>query len=215
MKKYAATYFLCSGSVWTKLLIFFVTGCSWQDRILLTEMSRIGAVLFASVTLLTLSSTSSSLFSSHLLKPFRSMFNLRRRKISSQNAGDLIIHGTSRWESSFWKFLSSSSSSENHDCELEVVNNSNEVVIFCWVDFDGALHHFCPINDRSIRDGSVSNRHMESTSTDHVFVCIKSTPNLPRHVSDIDSQVHILFLFMYYICICYTNIIMSFQSIIY
>lgn len=116
------------------------------------------------------------------------MFNLRKRKISSQNAGDLIIHGTSRWESNFWRYLSSSPS-ENHDCELEVVNNANEVVIFCWIDFDCVLHHFSPINDRSIRDGSVSNRHMESTSTNHVFVCIKSTPNLPRHVSDIDPKV--------------------------
>lgn len=149
-------------------------------------MSRIGTILFASVTLLTLSS-SNSIFSSHILKPFSSMFNLRRRKISSQNAGDLIVHGTSRWESNFWKFLSSSSS-DNHDCDVEVVNNSNEVVIFCWVDFDGALHHFSPINDRSIRDGSVSNRHVESTATNHVFVCMKSTSSLPRHVSDIDPH---------------------------
>jgi len=178
--------------------IYWFTSLLFSNQIIIIiivvhQMSRIGAVLFASVTLLTLSSTTSSIFStSHLLKPFSNMFNLRRRKISSQNAGDLIIHGTSRWESSFWKFLSSSST-ENHDCELEVVNNSNEVVIFCWVYFDGALHHFCPINDKSIRDGSVSNQHLESTSTNHVFVCIKSTPNLPRHVSDIDSQVLLLF----------------------
>lgn len=70
-------------------------------------------------------------------------------------------------------------------CEMEVVNNSNEVVLFCWVDFEGILHHFYPINDGSIRDGSVTNRHVECAHTRHAFLCIRQSPNLPKRIGDV------------------------------
>lgn len=66
---------------------------------------------------------------------------------------------------------------EYEECTLTVVNDLNEAVVFCWVDFDGKLRNFYTINDRSIQDGSVHNRHDEYTSPGHCFVCFRANTN--------------------------------------
>ena len=39
-----------------------------------------------------------------------------------------------------------SSKENNNKCELEIINNCNEQLTFCWVNFDGELKHFHAIN---------------------------------------------------------------------
>jgi hypothetical protein len=59
-------------------------------------------------------------------------------------------------------------------CEVEVVNNmAQSTAIFCWIGFDGTLHHFRCVNDRSIKDGSVPNWIVEFSTIFHAFVCFK------------------------------------------
>jgi hypothetical protein len=59
-------------------------------------------------------------------------------------------------------------------CKIKLVNNmSQSTLIFCWIGFDGTLHHFRSVNDRSIRDGSVPNWIVEVSTVFHAFVCFK------------------------------------------
>ena len=80
-------------------------------------------------------------------------------------------------------------------CELVVVNQSESDIIVCWVDQAGKLYHFRPVNNGSIRDGSVSNVLRENTVTGHAFVGFKSLKVtgrkklLPVRISEITAQV--------------------------
>lgn len=72
------------------------------------------------------------------------------------------------------------SQSGDHDdeeetaCEVEVINNSGESLVFCWVGQEGKLHHFYSIHAAgAIMDGSVSNTHVEHTHTGHSFICLR------------------------------------------
>jgi len=62
---------------------------------------------------------------------------------------------------------------ENEDIELEIINELNETILLCYVDSNGKLHHYYPISDGSIKDGSVCNRHVEFTCSKDSFVLIK------------------------------------------
>ena len=147
--------------------------------------SRTGATIFALGCLVSVAAVPESFMRRTLLSRFPSF---RKRK-DVLDDGDLIVKGNDRWKTRFWRYLASSTV-DNHECELVVVNKATETVLFCWVSHDGTLKHFYPISDGSIRDGSVSNTHREWTETNHVFVCIRhDTGPYPVHVSDIDPEV--------------------------
>jgi len=89
--------------------------------------------------------------------------------------------------------------SESHDmqndqnfCELKIVNELEEIVIICWVDESGNLHHFYPINDRSIKDGSVENCHTEFTQTGHAFLILKSNHRKMKKICEATDEVNCL-----------------------
>jgi len=74
-------------------------------------------------------------------------------------------------------------------CELEVINDSDGEITLCWIGFDGSLQNFRPINDGSIKDGSVANSHLEFTECGHAFACLKSTRAKPKFIENVNSEV--------------------------
>jgi hypothetical protein len=93
-----------------------------------------------------------------------------------------------------WREVVSTSTDENATCEVRVINEYNEPLRFCWVDFEGNLRGWRRINDSSIHDGSVSNCHTERTFVGHSFICIKELSPLPRSLKEVDESS---FLFLY------------------
>ena len=77
-------------------------------------------------------------------------------------------------------------------CEMEIINNFDETVLVCWIDPQGTLRNFYPINDGSIKDGSVSNKHCEFTFRNHSFVVIRQSIPLPQKVKDIKKENFLL-----------------------
>lgn len=84
------------------------------------------------------------------------------------------------------------------ECTLTVVNDLSEPVTLCWVDFDGRLRNFYVVNDRSIADGSVRNRHDEYTCTGHCFVCFRHAGGAedarPTHLRELRAE-RVLFVY--------------------
>jgi hypothetical protein len=115
---------------------------------------------------------------------------------------DLVIFGSGEFKTKNWqkrKTVNPSSTdgeeeTESNECELEVINDLNEPVLLCWVTEKGELKHYHPIFDKSIRDGSVTNNHLEYTHVGHCFVCIKQTTILPKLLKNIKDDN---FLFIY------------------
>jgi hypothetical protein len=103
----------------------------------------------------------------------------------------LIDNGSSFLRSrEVWRaFKSKNGPNLNVKCELEIRNVCGEVVLLCWIDENGKLYHFRPINDDSIKDGSVSNIHVEFTCTHHAFIIIKRSVNLPKYMTEIPAEV--------------------------
>lgn len=91
-----------------------------------------------------------------------------------------------------WRYIFSEPSRE--PCELEVVNELSEECVFCWVDEQGGLHGFHPIDNGSIRDGSVSNRHSESTFAGHCFIGIRRSIKIPRSLQEV-RRADLIFLY--------------------
>ena len=87
-----------------------------------------------------------------------------------------------------WRNLRSDNS-DLSNCELVVKNNLNEIIVICWIDENGVLHHFYPINDNSIRDGSVNPIHVEFTKSQHAFVFIRQRTIIYKKISDINDKV--------------------------
>ena len=74
------------------------------------------------------------------------------------------------------------------ECEMEIVNNFDETVLVCWIDPMGTLRNYYPVNDGSIKDGNVSNKHCEFTFRNHSFVVIRQSNPLPKKVKDIKKE---------------------------
>ena len=128
--------------------------------------------------LLLFSGTISLALGRHLNIRFGWLFNRDEKK--EHKTGEFILNGKSRhFTNGDWKDFVSTEEGEQRDeeCEIEVVNNLKESLVFCWVDYAGKLHHFNQINDNSIKDGSVSNRHVEFASTHHAFLCLRTSPS--------------------------------------
>mmetsp|Transcript_28687 Transcript_28687/g.48174 ORF Transcript_28687/g.48174 Transcript_28687/m.48174 type:complete len:544 (-) Transcript_28687:1119-2750(-) len=162
---------------------------------------RLGAVLFSTIVLISLA---------NILNPFSSMLrsggkysrstSKSKSKDPQREEGDLIVHGSAAFDLGTWKLKSSSEETEKGSdvelessgnraspkkCELFVVNNGNEKLLFCWVDATGRLRHYRPINDGSIKDKSVPNHHMEHSQTGDHFVCIRNIDPLPMNMREI------------------------------
>lgn len=102
--------------------------------------------------------------------------HLSGEKKKEGKTGEFILKGsTTNFVNGRWKaFVSTGEGEErNEECEIEVVNEMKESVVFCWVDECGKLHHFTQINDNSIADASVSHKHVELANTHHAFLCMK------------------------------------------
>lgn len=102
--------------------------------------------------------------------------------------GDLITTERGEPSNPDWRYMFSDGDGET--CEMLVINELREPVLFCWVDHGGELHHFAPINDGSIQDNSVSNRHLETTSVGHSFVCFRRSDKLPSSLSEVRRNVN-------------------------
>lgn len=97
---------------------------------------------------------------------------------------------TREWESVISTFDST------QECQVVIINNLGRRFTLCWVDSTGKLYHFYPIQDNSIRDGSVSNSHTEYAHANHAFVGFLQSAIgcLPTTLSSIADQD---FLFVY------------------
>mmetsp|Transcript_13688 Transcript_13688/g.30181 ORF Transcript_13688/g.30181 Transcript_13688/m.30181 type:complete len:530 (+) Transcript_13688:173-1762(+) len=150
---------------------------------------RLGIILFSSCILLGVA---------NILNPFGSMLRggprIRARPEKHAEEGELIVYGSLNFSLGLWKLKFSeqqSGKAETLRCELEVINELDEPILICWVDDGGFLRHYRPVNDRSIKDSSVRNSHMEHTSSHDHFVCIRKVNPLPAALKDIPEDAFI------------------------
>ena len=154
--------------------------------IVMTTERSFGLLLFGGVLVLTVSRNTGILGRLNWLS---NGIGLRPRKGST---GDFIIRrGNRNFSDDRWKEFVSSQESEEADmrCELEVNNDLGEQVLFCWIMPSGKLRNFSPIHDGSIKDGSVSNCHVEYANTHHAFVCLKQSKRKPMTLSEVAEDV--------------------------
>jgi hypothetical protein len=110
-------------------------------------------------------------------------------------------------EAENWRSTASQTGNENEDteCELTIINELDQPIYLCWVDDNGNLRGLRPINDKSIRDKSVSNHHTEYSYTGHCFVClvhretrsnskfsssssVSPTLSFPHHIREVPNE---------------------------
>lgn len=149
---------------------------------------RANLLIFSSVVCLALASNRGS-----LLRGMIDSFSRKNKRFRTGDFYDGTSSGGRRLRSQSYKSIVSLAG-EGGECEIEVVNNADEIYLFCWVGFDGKLCHYYPVQDNSIKDGSVRNAHREFTRENHAFVCIKRTQNLPAYITDVDAD-NVLFAF--------------------
>ena len=151
-------------------------------------MSNLGLLMFACVAVVFVSSSKLS-FLKNFFKSHQKT-SKRKRVFKPAKCGDLLLKNDIKFNKNLWKYMCSSSIN-NIECEIDVINDTNETITLCWVDSNGKLCHYYPLNDNSIEDGSVSNIHHETTLTNHLFLFMKSNvPSLPTHISNVDSKVY-------------------------
>lgn len=145
----------------------------------MSKSNNLGLILFSSFIVL-------SLATKHGLM-FGAMHSLKGSE--SKNA-DFIIRDSRSFRSGEWrKIFSTDVEGENTKCEIEICNDLGSTILFCWVANDGKLCHYYPINDGSIKDGSVSNEHVEITCVSHAFVAIRQTGYRPVYLQDVKDEV--------------------------
>lgn len=103
--------------------------------------------------------------------------------------GDFIVRNSSKNRT--WKDLYSLNDDDEAglQCELEVKNNTDEVLLLCWITPTGKLCNYAAIHDGSIKDNSVSNCHVESAGTYHAFVCFRRSKRSPKVLSEVADEV--------------------------
>lgn len=106
-------------------------------------------------------------------------------KIETLKVGELITVDSHDFESGDWKTKVSGVEKPGNECHFEITNDCYEPIILCWVDTTGKLHSHRPVNDKSIKDASVSNKHIEFTFSDQLFVCMKKTERFPKKLSEV------------------------------
>lgn len=116
---------------------------------------------------------------------FSKMFKQNTKQDRHGPSGDFIVKGNNanftnkKWKENMVSLPSDSRDSDNK-CELEIINNLDEIIIFCWIMQDGKLQNFYPINDGSIKDKSVRNNHIELTCQNDSFICLSSAQSSPQ-----------------------------------
>lgn len=170
-------------------------------------MSNLGLLMFACVTVIVVSSSKLS-FLKNIFKT-NHITSKRKRIFKATACGDLLLKSDIKFSKNLWKYMCSSSVN-NVECEIDIINDTNETITLCWVDSNGKLCHYYPLNDNSIEDGSVSNIHHETTLTNHLFLFMKSNVvSLPTHISNVDSEVCIYIQAIYtynYLLLSHTNL---------
>lgn len=76
-------------------------------------------------------------------------------------------------------------------CQLFVENGLDEPLLLCWINSEGQLLGYRKINDRSIKDKSVTIVHVEYTYVGHSFVCMRYTDSPPKTLSDVPSSLFV------------------------
>ena len=164
------------------------------SKILMSKL--VGIIFFSSSILLTTGVRIASI-------PFINMFNKNKKlknkaeRESISEPGKLVLPNARSFFGIGWRNgirFSSPDECEGGDCEMEIINNFDETILVCWIEPNGTLRNFYPINDGSIKDGSVSNKHLEYTFKNHAFVIIRQSDPLPKKVKDIKREN---FLFSY------------------
>lgn len=114
-----------------------------------------------------------------------------KRKCTDLDAIDRSAYGTLVLQGDKLTIPSSTSEGSNQPCELFVCNDSGENCVLIWIDLNGNLSSsYRLINGGSIKDGSVSNRHLEYTYAFHSFVVLKESADAyPPKLADIVPQV--------------------------
>ena len=109
---------------------------------------------------------------------------------AAQDAAGTLVTMSPRCRSRDWELVVSTFDS-SETCQVVIINNLGRPFIFCWVDGTGKLYHYYPIQDNSIRDGSVSNSHTEYAYVHHTFVGMLQPldDSQPTTLSEIDDQV--------------------------
>lgn len=129
------------------------------------------------------------LFSNTMLRFLHN--NKRIRLDKNSKSGDLVLSGDNDSDG-LWRYILSQGNEDS--CEILIVNNLDQMLVLCWVDNDGMLHHYHNICDGSINDGSVDNTHTEYTQAYHSFVCIKFSNKKYKNIVDIPDED---FVFLY------------------
>jgi hypothetical protein len=111
---------------------------------------------------------------------------LRKRLNAFESTGELLTSSVARTCRS-----KCSSDQGSEECEFEVENNTDEPLLLCWISSEGKLLGFRKINDRSIKDNSVSNKHIEYTFTDHSFICMKHCEKPPGRLCDVPEDIFV------------------------
>lgn len=136
--------------------------------------------------------------SANSLRSFLGHLLFKHKRNRSTNPSEEVVSsaatgGILKIAEESWRELYSDSDS-TEKCHIKVENLFTETILFCWIDEEGKLHHYYPINDGSIKDGSVSNKHVEFSCVGHGFVGLRICDELPKTVADI---THGSFLFYY------------------
>lgn len=159
----------------------------FADRHLITDNmiysgKTFGLILFSSIIVLNRAG---------LINPFHLVMGKNSRKVvhdsSSSQSVELVQFSSRQFRSNKWRNIKSAAG-EGSSCEIEVINNLDEPVLFCWINNKGELKHYRPIMDRSIKDRSVTNNHLEYTQVGHSFVCIKQVHCLPQSIHEVTKE---------------------------
>ena len=158
-----------------------------------SSSKRIGVALFSSVILLSVASIKFSVLD--MLRG-RSNSLLRLKPSDDSSFGEIITPMSPRFSQGLWKYKRTTRTGGESDtsCEFEIVNDLDEPVLLCWVTETGDLKHYRPLNDKSIKDKSVSNIHREYTYVHDHFVCIRNIDPLPANLRDVREEC---FVFSY------------------
>jgi hypothetical protein len=150
---------------------------------LMSSDRAFGLLLFSGAIVLTVSKQT-GIFSK--LSWIRSAYTQNERDGPN---GDFIIRKNKR--SSNWKSFYSSPDAEESDmrCEIELKNDTGDMLVFCWIMPSGKLRNFSPIHDGSIRDNSVPNSHLEYAQIYHAFLCMTKSKRNPKTLSEVSDEV--------------------------
>ena len=142
----------------------------------------IGFLLFSGMIVLTVSRQSG------IFRRFNSIRNIYAQKEVEGPNGDFVLRKARR--NRLWRdFVSENGGECDSRCEIEVKNETGEILLFCWIMPSGKLRNFTVIHDGSIKDNSCSNCHVEEAHINHAFVCIRKSKRSPKTLTEVSDEV--------------------------